>query len=250
MSLASKEAAWWSVLWVSLALIFGGVVSFVLLRPRGDRGDGIHDSLANGEEPFSRQPLRLRADLRLFQGAPGISAPGAVLRRRRRSGIPSHLPDARLRGREPLHLRAVPLRRDSLLQRLQNPQGRGRQLRPGQEFRGAHAAEDHAGPGRVRGHALRHQEGGEAGRNSAARGGRRDRGGRPALRRRQRARRAGRSATTPSSSTPATRSPSWGCGLCTSCWRGCWTAFTTRAWAWRSFWPSSPSSSSFKPRTR
>ncbi len=36
-----------------------------------------------------------------------------------------------------------------------------------------------------------------------------------------------RSATTRSSSTPATRSPSWGCGRSTSCWRGCWTASTT-----------------------
>ncbi|MCP2343133.1 hypothetical protein FHU30_008527 [Actinomadura rupiterrae] len=59
-----------------------------------------------------------------------------------------------------------------------------------------------------------------------------------------------RSATTPSSSTPATPSPSWACARCTSCSPGCWTASTTSAKDWRSSWPSSASNSSSRPPTR
>ena len=105
-----KEAAWWSALWVGLSLVFAA-----RRRPdaRRRRRRRVHHRLAAREEPVGRQPVRLRADLRLLQGAPRVPAPGAVLRRHRRAGVPRHLPGRRRRDRQPVHRRAVRLRRRS-----------------------------------------------------------------------------------------------------------------------------------------
>ena len=62
-----KEAAWWSALWVGLSLVFAVVVTLTLA---GELGRRIHHGLAVGEEPLRRQPVRVRPDLRLLQGAP------------------------------------------------------------------------------------------------------------------------------------------------------------------------------------
>jgi len=58
------------------------------------------------------------------------------------------------------------------------------------------------------------------------------------------------SATTRSSSTPATPSPFWACERCTSCSLDCWSASTTCPRAWPSSWRSSASSSSCRPATK
>ena len=60
-----KEAAIWSAVWVGLSLIFAVVIFFTL---GADAGRRLHHRLAAGEITERRQPLRLRADLRLLQG--------------------------------------------------------------------------------------------------------------------------------------------------------------------------------------
>lgn len=74
-----------------------------LPRPRYDSRHRIHHGMAAGEEPVGGQPLRLRRDLRLLQGAPRLPAPGPVLRRDRRPRLPRDLPVPRCRRRQPLH---------------------------------------------------------------------------------------------------------------------------------------------------
>ena len=88
----------------------GRAVAGLRARRRPDarqrRRRRVHHRLAAREEPVGRQPVRLRADLRLLQGAARVPAPGAVLRRHRRAGLPRHLPRRRRRHRQPVHRRS------------------------------------------------------------------------------------------------------------------------------------------------
>ena len=62
-----KEAAWWSALWVGLSLVFAVVVTLTL-----GVNSGVEFTTAwLLEKSLSvEQPLRVRPDLRLLQGAP------------------------------------------------------------------------------------------------------------------------------------------------------------------------------------
>ena len=137
--------------WVGALARLRGLIVGLTLGARGRRR--VHDRLAAGEEPVGRQPVRLRADLRLLQGAARVPAPGAVLRRRRRPGLPRHLPRRRRRDRQQVHRDPVRLRGGPALERLQAAaRTSDDELRPGHEPRRAAAAQDGPGARRVRRH--------------------------------------------------------------------------------------------------
>lgn len=88
---------------VSLAIAFAGLVWYVPApTPRSNT------PLPGCWRRACRQPVRLRPDLRLLRRPQAVPAPGAVLRRDRRPGLPGDL--HRRRGRDRLEVHRHPVR--------------------------------------------------------------------------------------------------------------------------------------------
>ena len=230
-----RQAAWWSALWVGVSLVFATVVALTL---GADAGVDFTTAWLL-EKSLSVDNLFVFALIfAYFQVPRRVPAPSAVLRRHRRAGVPRHLPRRGCRGRQQVHRRAVRLRGDPAVERLQADEGRRRDRRPGQEPRGPAAPQGHAGAGRVRGASSSSRRPASGSRPRCSPSSSRSRP--PTWSSPSTAcRPSSRSATTRSSSTPATRSRSSACAPCTSCSPGCWRSSTTSPRASRSSSPSS-----------
>ena len=92
-----KEAAIWSAVWVGVSLAFAGAIWATM-----GSGPAVDFTTAwlLEKSPQRRQPVRLRTDLRVLQGPARVPAPGAVLRRHRRTRLPRHLPRRRCGHRQ------------------------------------------------------------------------------------------------------------------------------------------------------
>ena len=102
-----REAAFWSVFWIALALAFNVAIYFWMGgRPRR-RSHGVLDR----KVAQRRQPLRLRPDLQLLPGAGGVPAPRAVLGHPGRPGDAGHADLRWDQPDQPVPLGLLPLRR-------------------------------------------------------------------------------------------------------------------------------------------
>ena len=81
--LDSRRRPIWSVVWISLAMVFDAGVTAVM-GPRG--GAGVPHRLPDREVALGRQHLRLRADLLLLRRPRAVPAPRALLGHPRRAG--------------------------------------------------------------------------------------------------------------------------------------------------------------------
>ena len=144
---------------MGLSLAFAVVVALTL---GGDGGRRVHHRVAAREEPVGRQPVRLRADLRLLQGAARVPAPRAVLRRDRRARVPRHLPRRGRRNRQQVHRRAVRFAAVLLYSAYKLTKDDDDVVRPRQEFAIRLMRKVDPGPRRIRRHV------GSSSRNSAS----------------------------------------------------------------------------------
>ncbi len=178
-----KEAARWSALWVGLSLSFAVVLGLTL-----GAGAGVDFTTAwLLEKSLSVDNLFVFALIFGYFKVPReyqhrvlfFGVIGALLFR----GIFGR---TRCGHRQPVHGHPVRLRSRSPLQRVQAHEGRRRELRPRVEPRCSAAAQGDPGARRLRRYVVLRHGGRPTGGHTLARRGRRDRGGRPGLRGRQR----------------------------------------------------------------
>ena len=231
-----KEAAWWSALWVGLSLVFAVVVDLTLGTTAGvefttawllEKSLSVDNlfvfALIFG---YFKVPREYQHRVLFFGVVGALIFRGIFLA----AGVAIVTQ---------VHRRAVRLRRDPALQRLQAHEGRGRQLRPQQQRRRPAAQEGRPRAGRVRRHEVLRQGGRQARRHAAARRRRRHRGRRPGLRRRQRARRPRRQRRPVHRLLQQRLRDPGPAGAVLPALRACSSASTTSARASRSSWASS-----------